>query len=91
VGDHAERMDAGVGPARTMDAWPAGKKLRQRLFYSLRSRLLYADKHYSALGSWAVRVLTFAVEGPIRRLHAGAMGGDGAAETAEAYRRLRSE
>jgi hypothetical protein len=51
---------------------------------------LYADKHFSALGSWAVRVLTFAVEGPIRRLHAGAMGGDGAAETAEAYRRLRA-
>lgn len=68
----------------------SGQVKAARLFYSLRGRLLYADKHFSALGSWATRVLTFGIEGPLRRLRARALGGTAVAETAEAYRRLRA-
>lgn len=38
-----------------------------RLFYSLRSRILYAFKHFSATNAWTVVCLTMAVE-PISRL-----------------------
>ena len=68
----------------------SGQVKAARLFYSLRSRLLYADKHFSAIGSWATRVLTFAIEAPLRRLRARALSGASVAETAEAYRRLRA-
>jgi len=41
-----------------------------RLFYSLRGRLLYADKHFTRLGALLVWAVTFYVERPIRTLRA---------------------
>jgi len=59
-----------------------------RLFYSLRSRLLYAFKHFSFFRARVVLVLTFAIEGPARGVHALARGGGAPAEVVVAYRRL---
>jgi GT2 family glycosyltransferase len=61
----------------------------QRLFYSLRSRILYARKHFGALGYSAVIVTTLALE-PCTRLLAAAIQRDRAvaAETLGGYRLL---
>lgn len=61
-----------------------------RLFYSLRSRLLYADKHYARPTAWAVRSLTLGIERLARTLRARVAGGTAPAETAAAYARLQS-
>lgn len=59
-----------------------------RLFYSLRGRLLYAWKHYSAPQRWFVAAVTFGVEGPARMLAALVKGGPAPRETLLGYRRL---
>ena len=61
-----------------------------RLFYSLRSRLLYAFKHFSRVGAWLAVVVTFAVEWPARSARAMLRGGTELSEIADAYRRLRT-
>jgi N-acetylglucosaminyl-diphospho-decaprenol L-rhamnosyltransferase len=61
-----------------------------RLFYTMRSRLLYADKHYSPLSAWSVRAITMAIERPIRLARARLLGGAAIDETATAYARLRA-
>jgi GT2 family glycosyltransferase len=59
-----------------------------RLFYSLRSRLLYAFKHFSRVAAWLTVLVTFAVEWPVRSARALLRGGLELGEVAEAYRRL---
>lgn len=59
-----------------------------RLFFSLRSRLLYAFKHFSPARAWLVLALTFLLEGPARLVRAAWQGGGAVAEVSEAYRRL---
>lgn len=59
-----------------------------RLFYSLRGRLLYAWKHFSAARAWLVMAITFGVEWPVRTVVAAAKGGSAGAETRQAFRRL---
>lgn len=61
----------------------------RRLFYTLRGRLLYASKHFSALRRGLVMAITFGVEWPIRTLRARLQGGTAPAETAAAFARLR--
>lgn len=61
-----------------------------RLFYSLRGRLLYTDKHFAPTAAAVVRGLTFAVEQPLRLLRAGLAGGTALGETRTAFRRLRA-
>jgi len=61
-----------------------------RLFYSLRSRLLYAFKHFSRLGAWLAVLVTFVVEWPARSARAMLNGGTELGEVADAYRRLRT-
>ena len=61
-----------------------------RLFYALRSRLLYAFKHFSRLGAWLAVVVTFAVEWPARSARAMLRGGNELSDIAHAYRRLRT-
>lgn len=72
-----------VGGGTSLKAKP------QRLFYSLRSRLLYARKHFSALGYTAAAFATLCIE-PGSRLLAACMRRDSAmaAETRDAYRWL---
>ncbi len=64
----------------------------QRLFYSLRSRLLYAFKHFTRGGALAVAIATLMWE-PLPRLARAALRGGNAAEmreTLQAYTRLWS-
>ena len=61
-----------------------------RLFYSLRSRLLYAFKHFSRLGAWLAVLVTFGVEWPARSARAMLRGATERGEVADAYRRLRT-
>jgi hypothetical protein len=60
-----------------------------RLFYSLRSRLLYAWKHFPPFQAGLVTAVTFGVEWPARLAVAAVQGGGALAETALAFRRLR--
>lgn len=55
----AQAFHAGGGTSRQIKA--------KRLFYSLRSRLLYGFKHFSPLGAWWVAGMTIVVE-PFSRL-----------------------
>lgn len=59
-----------------------------RLFYSLRSRMLYAHKHFTAPAAWLTLLVTFGVEWPARSARAMLRGGTERAEVREAYRRL---
>lgn len=59
-----------------------------RLFYSLRSRMLYAFKHFTAPAAWLTLLVTFGVEWPARSARAMLRGGTERAEVREAYRRL---
>jgi GT2 family glycosyltransferase len=59
-----------------------------RLFYSLRSRLLYAWKHFPRGQRYVVFAITFAIEGPARLLRAIPSGHRAIVETLRAYRRL---
>ena len=67
----------------------SGQVKAARLFYSLRSRLLFSAKHFSPIEAWIVLMTTFVVEWPARailtllRRQPG-----GLAETAAAYLRL---
>jgi GT2 family glycosyltransferase len=63
-----------------------------RLFYSLRSRLLYAGKHFRPASRLGLVALTFLIELPARLLRA-VLGGSlpEAAETVRAYRLLLRE
>lgn len=63
----------------------------ERLFYSLRSRLLYAFKHFSRGGALAVALATLVWE-PLPRLARAALRGNAAEmrETLQAYTRLWS-
>ncbi len=64
----------------------------ERLFYSLRSRLLYAFKHFNRGGALAVAIATLMWE-PLPRLARAALRGGNAAEmreTLQAYTRLWS-
>ena len=61
-----------------------------RLYYSLRSRLLYAWKHFSPVQAWFVMAVTFGVEWPARALAAAVRRGGAPEETAAAFRRLRA-
>ena len=59
-----------------------------RLFYSLRSRLLYAFKHFSRARAWLAVLVTFGVELPARFGRALLRGGSELGEVTDAYRRL---
>ncbi len=60
-----------------------------RLFYSLRSRLLYAKKHFPIWQVWTLLVATLFVEGPVRLVTRLLFGRPAQAfETVAAYRRL---
>jgi N-acetylglucosaminyl-diphospho-decaprenol L-rhamnosyltransferase len=60
-----------------------------RLSYSLRSRLLYGSKHYSAIGCVGLWVVTFGIEFPVRIARALAAGSfEDAANTVRGYRAL---
>jgi len=61
----------------------------RRLFYTLRGRLLYASKHFSAVRRGLVMAITFGIEWPMRSLRARLQGGSAPAETATAFARLR--
>lgn len=50
----------------------SGQVKAHRLFYSLRSRILYAFKHFNRIEAWTVSVVTLVVE-PITRLMRGAV------------------
>jgi N-acetylglucosaminyl-diphospho-decaprenol L-rhamnosyltransferase len=60
-----------------------------RLFYSLRSRLLYVNKHLPAPSARLVQLITFGVEWPLRMAWAATRGRESVRETIEGYRRLR--
>ena len=59
-----------------------------RLFYSLRSRLLYAFKHFTGAAAWLTVLMTFGIEWPARSVLALRRGGSELAEVGHAYRRL---
>jgi GT2 family glycosyltransferase len=60
-----------------------------RLFYSLRSRLLYADKHFSKIGSIIVLMATMIIEPVFRILYAALLRSKSQiAETLDGYRML---
>jgi N-acetylglucosaminyl-diphospho-decaprenol L-rhamnosyltransferase len=61
-----------------------------RLYYSLRSRLLYAWKHFSPFEARLVMAVTFGIEWPARVITAAARRGGALAETSLAFRRLRA-
>ncbi len=64
----------------------------RRLFYSLRSRLLYAFKNFSWLGAWGTLTATLFAELPVRTGYAIArMRWVDAANTVHAYRLLMAE
>jgi hypothetical protein len=72
---------AGGGTSRQVKA--------ERLFYSLRSRLLYAFKHFSALGAWLVFATTLVLEPVTRTIFALARGAwADVGHTARGYRML---
>lgn len=62
----ARAFHAGGGTSRQIKA--------TRLFYSLRSRLLYGFKHFSRLGAWALLAVTIVVE-PLSRITFSAVRG----------------
>jgi N-acetylglucosaminyl-diphospho-decaprenol L-rhamnosyltransferase len=66
----------------------SGQVRAARLFYSLRSRLLFVEKHASQPAARLVHALTWGIERPLRMLRARAGGPAVTAETLEAYRRL---
>jgi GT2 family glycosyltransferase len=63
-----------------------------RLFYSLRSRLLYGFKHYSPIKAWALFLITLAVE-PWSRILFSLLKGSwpGARHTIKGYRMLTKD
>lgn len=62
------------------------KVLDRRLMYSMRSRLLYAHKHFSRLGYVVTWFVTLMLEPPIRILHAFVSGGiEGARAACRGY------
>lgn len=63
----AQAFHAGGGTSRQIKA--------TRLFYSLRSRLLYGFKHFSRVQAWALVVVTMCVEPISRLLFAAVRGG----------------
>ncbi|WP_454764685.1 glycosyltransferase family 2 protein [Cupriavidus campinensis] len=63
----AQAFHAGGGTSRQIKA--------RRLFYSLRSRLLYGFKHFSRLGAWALVAVTVGVEPISRTVFSAARGG----------------
>ena len=77
----AQAFHAGGGTSRQVKA--------QRLFYSLRSRLLYGFKHFSKLSAWLLLLLTITVEPCTRMALALARRSSGeASNTLSAYRML---
>ena len=70
----------------------SSKVRARRLYYSLKSRLLFAFKHFSQPGAWALLVGTVLLEPLIRLVHSLArMEMREAAETLEGYRILWSD
>jgi N-acetylglucosaminyl-diphospho-decaprenol L-rhamnosyltransferase len=68
------------------------KVLDRRLMYSIRSRLIYARKHFSMLGRWSTWLSSLTLEPPIRMLHAAATGGlPNAAAVYRGYKLLISD
>ncbi|WP_454757273.1 glycosyltransferase family 2 protein [Cupriavidus campinensis] len=63
----AQAFHAGGGTSRQIKA--------TRLFYSLRSRLLYGFKHYSRAAAWALLAVTVVVEPLTRTVFSAARGG----------------
>jgi GT2 family glycosyltransferase len=64
----------------------------RRLMYSVRSRLIYAWKHFSLLGRWGTLVNALVLEPPVRILHAALSGGlDSAAATCRGYKLLMAD
>lgn len=51
------------------------KVMDKRLMYSIRSRLIYATKHFSTFGRWSTLISSLILEPPFRLLHAAATGG----------------
>lgn len=75
-----QAFHAGGGTSRQIKA--------TRLYYSLRSRLAYAFKHFSRPQAWLVTVVTLTLEPLSRSLLALATGGEGLLNTWVAYQRL---
>ena len=68
------------------------KVLDRRLMYSIRSRLIYARKHFSTLGRWSTVFSSLVLEPPIRVLHAAATGGlANAAAVCRGYKLLATD
>ncbi len=63
----AQAFHAGGGTSRQIKA--------TRLFYSLRSRLLYGFKHFSCIGAWALLAVTMVLEPVSRTAFSAARGG----------------
>ena len=77
----AQAFHAGGGVSRQVKA--------TRLFYSLRSRLLYGFRHFSKLSAWLLLLITIAVEPCTRLAFALARRSSGeASNTLSAYRML---
>ena len=77
----AQAFHVGGGTSRQVKA--------HRLFYSLRSRLLYGFKHFTRWQAWLLMSLTVAVEPCIRTAYCLARGdGAGCLHTWLAYRML---
>lgn len=68
------------------------KVLDRRLMYSIRSRLIYARKHFSTLGLLSTWFSSLVLEPPIRMLHAAATGGlSNAAAVCRGYKLLAAD
>jgi len=68
------------------------KVLDRRLMYSIRSRLIYAKKHFSKLGYWSTLFSSLVLEPPIRMLHAVVAGGpSNGAAVCRGYRLLAAD
>lgn len=60
-----------------------------RLFYALRSRMLYAFKHFTILGAWSLVVVTLLVEPIVRSMFSLVRGGKaGLTNTVRGYKML---
>lgn len=76
----AQAFHVGGGTSRQIKA--------HRLFYSLRSRLLYGFKHFSVARAWALAFVTLCIEPLTRTLFALREGSSGVRNTLKAYRML---
>lgn len=79
----AQAFHSGGGTSRQVKA--------HRLFYSLRSRLLYGFKHFSRWKAWVLALVTLAIEPFTRTVFSVAAGRDSVSNTWRAYGMLYSD